>query len=315
MRNILAKTTENLFLIFKIITSTILITSIIFYAEHMALNGLSFNETNESAKEMFYYAQQQTIGTEEDFYISHKVNKLMNKEVFLKEQVASPVVCQMDSLDDGHKERVQHILHKFYDGEIRFFDELEYDFWLDEEKNKKLLECDIINYSLGLELEEGDYISDYGHDASYIQFLKEWDGLIVASAGNTKQKDAAYQQGFVRIQKTNPEFADRIIVVGQLTNKTGELKNNAAAGEGIDIVVPNGAYISKFQGEYAFFAGTSFAAPVVTAIAANLMSHYTEEGSEEIKERIMKHTGTFSENINGNHYVYPILNIKEVYQN
>lgn len=146
----------------------------------------------------------------------------------------------------------------------------------------------ILNYS----------ISRFGDNIEVVEKVKDYQGLFVWSAGNAGQN----VDDFLNIEKFE---LPNLISVGAITEQ-GALWKNSNYGQGVDIFAPGDNIISTFPSElcydntcmsdtetihiadgYHLWSGTSFAAPMVSGVAALLLSIDPTLTGAELKDIII----------------------------
>jgi uncharacterized repeat protein (TIGR02543 family) len=143
--------------------------------------------------------------------------------------------------------------------------------------------ANIINLSLGTNSEEPLL-------REAVQYAQNKGALIVAASGNN---------GFSSFV-SYPASYDGVIAVGS-TKDTGESSAFSNYGQELKLLAPGeNIYLANYSAggtSYAYFTGTSFAAPTVTAVAALLKSKYPGYSNEKITKIL--YTGTDDGNYPG----------------
>lgn len=132
------------------------------------------------------------------------------------------------------------------------------------------------------------FINNAGIGANGSQTGPMKGGLVLFSAGNNSRT------------KSQPSMYDKVIAVGA-TGPAGEPANYTNYGDWVDICAPGGnhaspyaneiaqIYSTKAGGTYGALQGTSMACPVVSGVAALLVSHFGGPGftCEALKELLL----------------------------
>ena len=144
----------------------------------------------------------------------------------------------------------------------------------------------IINMSFGKDLSPYKYLVD---DA--VLYAQEKDVLLVHAAGNDANNIDKVKQYPTKIIDEN-SVVDNWITVGANTktcNKQFAASFTNYGDEMVDIFAP-GSRIKSLapENKYQIADGTSFSAPVVSGVAALLLSYYPELSAVEVKEIIQK---------------------------
>lgn len=178
------------------------------------------------------------------------------------------------------------------------------------EYDKKMNDCDILNVSMSFFLED-ETVSDTLKE-QYIKvlnnsldgFLTSSNAFVVASAGNNAT-NATEQTLFATMREGNVDSTNKnnYLIVGQIEKNNG-FDNSFAYGKSVDLMVAN-----KWEilGNYKY-TGTSYASPVVSAIAANL--YMAGFDYKEIHELLTSSSTTYKDAYTS----YPVLNENEVYK-
>lgn len=144
----------------------------------------------------------------------------------------------------------------------------------------------IINMSFGKDLSPYKYLVD---DA--VLYAQENDVLLIHAAGNDANNIDKVKQYPTKIIDEN-SVVDNWITVGANTktcNKQFAASFTNYGDEMVDIFAP-GSRIKSLapENKYQIADGTSFSAPVVSGVAALLLSYYPELSAVEVKEIIQK---------------------------
>ena len=125
---------------------------------------------------------------------------------------------------------------------------------------------DVINMSISLS-ESSEALKES------INYAESHDILLVAASGNDSSDTKYY-----------PASYECVIKVGA-TNEAGTIANFSTRGDDVDIAAPGvGIYTTSLNGKYKTVSGTSFAAPLVAALAATVLSYHPDFSSEDIKD-------------------------------
>ncbi len=134
--------------------------------------------------------------------------------------------------------------------------------------------ADIINVSIGGPGKDKPVLNA-------VKYAEEKGVLIVAASGNTGKK-----------QKMYPAAFEQVVAVGGI-NKHFELSSISTTGDQIDLVAPcEGILVRRPNGDYMTVRGTSFAAPIVSGVAALTIDHFLlhhgrKPSLEELKNSLM----------------------------
>ena len=131
--------------------------------------------------------------------------------------------------------------------------------------------------------------SDKVHEA--LIYASENDVLFVGSAGN-EGLDLDIKPSFPNDQKNDgSEIIDTYLSVGAIDSKYGSNLVASYSNYGkknVDVFAPGSQiYSPKPNNEYDFIDGTSFAAPVVSGLAALIRSYYPKLTAVQVKQIIM----------------------------
>jgi subtilisin len=148
-------------------------------------------------------------------------------------------------------------------------------------------ECDILNLSLGLSTPENSNVRDKDLEEA-CRYAYENGTLIVAAAGNNSESQVDLPARFIDVTQcvtamgregTVPVNTDAIQQLG-LSARTdpldrfAEFSNYCSRGTDVQFIAPGVGVISTIPGGgFGAMSGTSMACPVVSGIAANLLSH------------------------------------------
>jgi len=179
----------------------------------------------------------------------------------------------------------------------------------------------VINISIG-----GDFAHETSWERDLFKVIYEetlntllehgYDFVVVQSAGNGRSVDgvrvpfdARYNGIFTRV--TDSALVDRIIVVGAIDAR-GNLVNtsNVASniGDRVDVVAPGHDIFSTVAGydtDFAFFQGTSMAAPHVTGLAGMVWSANPGLTGPRVKEIIVE---TANRVVEDDRFTVPVTN-------
>lgn len=132
-----------------------------------------------------------------------------------------------------------------------------------------------------------------GPSGSVNNALNKYSGLFVNSAGNTGR---CYDDKPYGIPADTS--LDNVIAVGAIQKDGARWKNNnlnSCYGDSVNIFAPGGnilttaiSYNETYNGEYNIWSGTSFAAPMVSGVAALMLSLDSDLTAAEIKEMILE---------------------------
>ena len=158
---------------------------------------------------------------------------------------------------------------------------------------------------------------------------KGYDFLAVQSAGNGDADGEAIPAllngHFSAIDSSNAkslsfkvsaaDILDRIIIVGAAKNNKNSNSLSFASysnyGDRVDIVAPGTSlYGLNVDGEYAYMAGTSASAPLVTAVAGLVWSINPTLSAAEVKKIVLENTDKTITDLRDNTVKYPFLNAK-----
>ncbi len=129
---------------------------------------------------------------------------------------------------------------------------------------------DIINMSISLS-ESSETVKDA------VNFADSKDILLVAASGNDSSDTKYY-----------PASYDCVIKVGA-TNESGIIANFSTRGEDVDLAAPGvGIYTANINGTYKTVSGTSFASPLVAALAATVLSYDSDLSCEDLKDILIE---------------------------
>ena len=145
---------------------------------------------------------------------------------------------------------------------------------------KTLNSCDIINYSMGSKSRKEGFIK------SLTNFIENYDGKIIASAGNEDLTHKKSEWSYLRKKNKDAHWNDKIIIVSQgkiykdsdLPISKDMLIIDTSHGSEINYVVDY--EISKLD-EVENYNGSSYSTPVITALTVSEIfgnSFYEENG-------------------------------------
>lgn len=216
----------------------------------------------------------------------------------------TPKVCVFDNFKNSskHGDIVVDIIKEQYKGKVYKYDNSEYDLLglgTNYKKNKKLLSCDVINFSQAILFDEETVKRDI---VDLMFFLDHFDGLVIAAAGN--EGSSTYSSPFARLEYIAEEYADKFILVHQ-SEKVGEVYHEEGGwGKEVDITVDN-KWKVIVDGKR--LAGSSFASPVITGNVAKMLKNGFD--TNEIKDIITK-----MDTVTVSSYEYPLFNQQELNQ-
>lgn len=241
------------------------------------------NEKIENLKPYLYTNQ-----TVEPVLIEHGISSYMTKKgteplsIKIDNPQNKPVVCIQDWFNDGdnHGEYISAYIQSLYDGPIYLIDNNSIDFNMLSSLDFYEY-CDVVNMSIGYSgfLPERKFLDNFG------EIIEKKDTIFIYAAGNDYFEDSENEQKLTyfknKIKKSKKEKYEDIqdsipnyfIGVTQgLVSDEYEYDNLGyriySGGKGVDLIVLNGdTYV-----DYEKLSGTSFATPVVTAMAANLLT-------------------------------------------
>ncbi|MGH1384464.1 S8 family serine peptidase [Kordia sp.] len=124
-----------------------------------------------------------------------------------------------------------------------------------------------------------------------LQFAEEKDVLVITSAGN-EAKDLDIQQNYPNdTDENNSEILQNFLKVGAsnyLLNEDIIHYTSNYAKESVDIFAPGKEIYTTYpNNNYGFSSGTSYSAPIVSGVAALVLSHYPNLSAAEIKTIIL----------------------------
>lgn len=138
------------------------------------------------------------------------------------------------------------------------------------------LGADVINLSLGAELEDGQDAPQTLTDA--IDYAMEKGSLVVAAAGN----DAANADRYV------PASIPGVVTVSAVDTGLG-LADFSNYGSSVDVAAPGVDILSTYPGgRYAYASGTSQAAPFVSGVAALLKANEPDLTVKQLTNRLLE---------------------------
>ena len=133
--------------------------------------------------------------------------------------------------------------------------------------------ADVINLSLS-------GIRDHRQVSAAIRYAQSKDALVVASVGNS-QRDARPDL------PSYPAAYPGVVGVGAI-DIAGARVNSSQIGRYVDLVAPgDGVLGSTRVSGHAYFSGTSFAAPFVSATAALVRSAWPDLNAEQVVQRLL----------------------------
>ncbi len=129
---------------------------------------------------------------------------------------------------------------------------------------------DVINMSISLS-ESSETLKEA------IMLAERKDIVLVAASGNDSSDTLYY-----------PASYENVIKVGA-TNEAGTIANFSTRGEDVDFAAPGvGIYTTNIGGTYKTVSGTSFASPLVAALAATMLSYNPKLSGEDIKDILIE---------------------------
>ena len=138
----------------------------------------------------------------------------------------------------------------------------------------------------------GKYLSsnkDWVDEA--FRYASENDVLLVSGAGNDNlNNDESHIYPSDNDFKTNKEFVKNHIVIGASSPNISNLKTGFSnyGQKKVDLFAPGvSIYSTHVNNEYGFVRGTSFAAPIVSGLAALLRSYYPKLTAMQVKQILM----------------------------
>lgn len=267
------------------------------YLEDIEYNPYHINENNEYLKIIKFENK-----SEENQEVS-----LLNDIPFEKEKNKQINVCILDSFKKdsnnkendyySHGENVMNMIGKRYEGNIYLLPVEHFTFGKTpiSEWNK----CDVINYSMGVESKNLNNTTE----KYFIEFLKEYKGILIAAAGNEGETKENSQWSYIRSKYKNEINTSNLLLVTQGLIENEEKSIPTSYGYDIDLVVFN--YGEKLYGKKQY--GSSFATPVVTSIVANLLA------SGETNASILEKINNLNK-ITIDSYTYKNFDISEMYK-
>lgn len=159
-----------------------------------------------------------------------------------------------------HGELVVDLIRNYYKGDIYTINMSKFEY--NSSTMLLLSNCDVVNFSFINEVEDQE-LNDFIY--VMLSFLDSRGTIVIASAGNEYGKDSYTINANSKIKKDG--FGGNLFIISQaiLTNNTPEITQSS--GNEIDFVVVNDDMY--YNGNP--ISGTSFAAPVVSSVVANLL--------------------------------------------
>jgi hypothetical protein len=266
----------------------------------LVMNELSITQ---SFKEIKQETTQIKLSFEDKPYSSENL-KIIEAIKYPKEikNNYKPIICLVEYTKE-HRNLVLSVVEQFYKGEVLSFLDPKDAFTKNTPSNLQLHKCDIINYAVRME----GYVKNPDLLNERIEFLKEFKGIVVATAGNNPKLDVRDSQEFAYIKTIHPKLAHKIIIVSSSTiDDNGEITYaNVSKGKEIDVVIPTENIVISAN-NYSYKAkvkGTSAATPAVTGLIA---LYLTEKGKTEAK--LIKQAVLSSEQtIQVDSFSYPLI--------
>lgn len=137
--------------------------------------------------------------------------------------------------------------------------------------------CSVVNCSWGSE-----FYQQMGQDViNYVS--KNYDILVVASAGNTATETQFYPASYENVLSVTGVFSEDNIWLASSPNNGGSTYSYT-----VDIAAPCGHFITTYNGNTygTAYRGTSFAAPIVSGCAGILRSYFPNYNARQIEELI-----------------------------
>ena len=134
--------------------------------------------------------------------------------------------------------------------------------------------ADVINLSLS-------GLQDHNQVAKAIRYAQSKDALVVAAVGNS-QDNSDGGNGL----PSYPAAYEGVLGVGSI-DIAGKRSNNSQVGSYVDLTAPGEGVLGTTRvSGHAYFDGTSFATPFVSATAALVRSAWPSLDAEEVAERL-----------------------------
>lgn len=284
------------FLLFIFVFSSLCLPLfLIKYLEKIEYTPYTIDEKNEYLK--IIKVQNKSNSLEDE--------SLLNDVSFSKQVIKDIKVCVLDSFKKdnndkdvlySHGENVMNMISKRYEGDIYLLPVEHFSFAKTPiiEWNK----CDVINYSMGVESKNLNNINE----KHFVQFLKNYQGILIAAAGNEGQSKDSSQWSYIREKYKNELDTKNLLMVTQGLEEDGVKSVPTSYGYDVDLIVFN--YGEKLYGKKQY--GSSFATPVVTSIIANLLT--AGETNESIINKLSQ-----LDNIQIDSYNYKNFDIQKMY--
>ncbi len=112
------------------------------------------------------------------------------------------------------------------------------------------------------------------------------DVLIVAASGNKSQYTQLRDRQFATYPAKLASWYHNVIAVSGVTSD-GKVDTDAVTGPFVTVAAPDRGFLSTFEhGGLIAVNGTSFAAPIVSGLAALLRSRFPQDSAPEVRARI-----------------------------
>lgn len=124
-----------------------------------------------------------------------------------------------------------------------------------------------------------------------IKYAESKDVLFVTSAGNNNLDLDLPKNSYYPFYNDVGKETNNFIMVGGSSKKISKLKskNSSYGKNSVDVFAPGENILSTLpHNEYKVVRGTSFATPIVSGVAALIMSHYPELSASQVKQILME---------------------------